>query len=258
MKTGHGPGTEPETEPDRTWKSGGRSGRREEDMALSIPERMAKETGRDYALRTLRENIIGLELAPGSMVSENELSAQMGLSRTPVREALIELSKVKIVEIWPQRGSAIALIDYDLVEEAQFLRKVLECAVAELCCGMAGEEDIRLLRENIVRQKLYEDTGATNERFLALDNDFHAMLFRIAKKSEIHAMMGSLAIHFDRVRNLTLEDVNLSNVIRDHVELTDAVEAGDGAAARRIMELHLSRFRVAEKQVRDRFPQYFK
>lgn len=227
-------------------------------MALIIPERKEKESGRDYALRTLKENIIDLELAPGSMVSENELSAQMGLSRTPVREALIELSKVKIVEIWPQRGSAIALIDYDLVEEAQFLRKVLECAVAELCCGMAGEEDLYLLRENIARQKLYEGSGATNARFLTLDNDFHALLFRIAKKSEIHAMMGSLAIHFDRVRNLTLKDVNVRNVIRDHEELVAAVEAGDGAEARRIMDLHLSRFRVAEKQVRDRFPQFFK
>ena len=92
---------------------------------MRLTQRQPRETGRDYALRTIKDNIIHLELAPGSMVSENELAAAMGLSRTPVREALIELSKVKIVEIYPQKGSAVALIDYDLVAESRFMRKVL-------------------------------------------------------------------------------------------------------------------------------------
>ena len=109
---------------------------------MRLTQRQPRETGRDYALRTIKDNIIHLELAPGSMVSENELAAAMGLSRTPVREALIELSKVKIVEIYPQKGSAVALIDYDLVEESRFMRKVLECAVVELDCEMAPPEDI--------------------------------------------------------------------------------------------------------------------
>ena len=69
---------------------------------MRLTERSAKETGREYALRMLKENIINLDLAPGSMLSENELSAEMSLSRTPVREALIELSRVKIVEVYPQ------------------------------------------------------------------------------------------------------------------------------------------------------------
>lgn len=104
---------------------------------MRILARRLRETGRDYALRNLKDNIIHLELKPGSMVSENELAAQMGLSRTPVREALMELSKVRLVDVYPQRGSAVALIDYDLVEEARFMRSVMECAVVELVCRMA-------------------------------------------------------------------------------------------------------------------------
>ena len=69
---------------------------------MHITERLPRETGRDYALRILKDNIVRLELEPGSMVSENELASELGLSRTPVREALIELSKVNIVEIYPQ------------------------------------------------------------------------------------------------------------------------------------------------------------
>ena len=60
---------------------------------MRLTQRQPRETGRDYALRTIKDNIIHLELAPGSMVSENELAAAMGLSRTPVREALLELQR---------------------------------------------------------------------------------------------------------------------------------------------------------------------
>ena len=71
---------------------------------MQIPVRDPRESGRDYALRCLTENILNLELAPGSMVSENELAAQMGLSRTPVREALMALAKVRLVGVYPPRG----------------------------------------------------------------------------------------------------------------------------------------------------------
>ena len=143
---------------------------------MRLTQRQPRETGRDYALRTIKDNIIHLELAPGSMVSENELAAAMGLSRTPVREALIELSKVKIVEIYPQKGSAVALIDYDLVEESRFMRKVLECAVVELDCEMATPEDIRRLQENVRLQNFYLENYYP-EALMDLDNQFHALIF---------------------------------------------------------------------------------
>ena len=84
----------------------------------------------------------------------------MGLSRTPVREALMELSKVRLVDVYPQRGSAVALIDYDLVEEARFMRDVLEGAVVELDCDMLTEDALARLRENIALQRHHLADGA--------------------------------------------------------------------------------------------------
>ena len=92
---------------------------------MRIDERHYAETARDYARRVLKDNIVEMELEPGAMVSENELAAQMGVSRTPVREALMDLAKCRVVDVLPQRGSRIALIDYALVEEARFARLVL-------------------------------------------------------------------------------------------------------------------------------------
>ena len=79
-------------------------------------EKHSHETAKDYTLRLLKENIKNLELAPGSQISENELAAVLGISRTPIREALSELAKVKLVEIVPQKKTSVSLIDEDLIE----------------------------------------------------------------------------------------------------------------------------------------------
>ena len=86
---------------------------------MKLEERHYAETAREYARRMLKENIISMDLKPGAMVSENELAAQLGLSRTPVREALMDMSQYGVVDVMPQRGSRISLIDYNLVEEAK-------------------------------------------------------------------------------------------------------------------------------------------
>ena len=90
---------------------------------MKIEEKKSGETAREYAYHTIRDNIISLELEPGAPFNDIEVSQQIGISRTPVREAVIQLSEEsRIIQIFPQRGMRIALIDVELVEEARFLR----------------------------------------------------------------------------------------------------------------------------------------
>ena len=224
---------------------------------MRLSERMPRESGRDYALRNIKANIVNLELVPGSQISENELAVEMGLSRTPVREALIELSKVEIVEIHPQRKSTVSLIDYDLVEESRFMRNLLECAVVELVCEMAGPMDVERLNANIRLQSFYLDGTYTNE-LMALDNQFHGMLFEIAKKSRIFELIQNIAIHFDRVRGMALSTVKDLKVVQDHQELVEFIRQRDAKAARELMEVHLNRYKIDAAEIRETYPQYFK
>ena len=224
---------------------------------MKLSERLPRESSRDYALRNIKENIVNLELAPGSQISENELAAEMGLSRTPVREALIELSKVGILETQPQRRSTVSLIDYDLVEESRFMRYQLECAVAELVCVMAGPVDIERLNANIRLQSFYLDGTYTNE-LMSLDNQFHGMLFEIAKKSRVFQLIQNLSIHFDRVRGLALSAEKDLKVVQDHQELVNFIQQRDGTAARELMGVHLNRYRIDAAEIRRIYPQYFK
>lgn len=224
---------------------------------MQLSQRYAKETGREYALRMLKDNIIHLDLIPGSMLSENELSSQMHLSRTPVREALIELSKVKIVEIYPQKGSAVAFIDYDMVEEARFMRNVLECAVVELACSVATEESIYMLEENVRLQEFYLENRSP-QKLLELDDEFHHQLFHITSKDQVFNLMDSITIHFDRVRSMSLSAVKDLKTINDHREIVEAIKLRDGELAKKLMNAHLSRYKIDEESLRKEYPGYFK
>lgn len=223
---------------------------------MRVSERFSRETGRDYALRMLKENIINLELAPGSAISENELAAELGLSRTPVREALIELSKVKIVDVQPQKKSLVSYIDYDMVEEARFMRNHLECAVTELACGMASAEDIERLSENVKLQNYYLESGSA-EQLMNLDNEFHRTLFEIAQKPQVFAMIQNISIHFDRVRRMALDSVKDLKIVQDHAGITLAIRENRPEEAKTLMEKHLSRYKVDAAAVRSKYPQYF-
>lgn len=223
---------------------------------MRVLERLPRETGRDFALRTLKYNIVSLSLAPGSQISENEIASELGLSRTPVREAIIELSKVGIVDVQPQKKSTVALIDYALVDESRFMRSVLECAVAELDCELAAPEDIARLRENVRLQKFYLESRSADQ-LMALDNAFHAMLFEIAQKKQVYRLMQEIAIHFDRVRSMALTTVKDLKIVGDHESIVEAVSERDAAKARALMEKHLNRYKIDEASVRAAYPQYF-
>ncbi|MBD5147407.1 MAG: GntR family transcriptional regulator [Oscillibacter sp.] len=224
---------------------------------MQLLERFPRETGREYALRTIKENIVNLNLAPGSQISENELAAEMGVSRTPVREALIELSKVKIIEIYPQKKSVVSLIDYNLVEEARFMRNLLECAVVELDCRMATEEDLRRLEENVRLQNFYLDNFYA-ETLMSLDNAFHQILFEVARKTQVFELMNNILIHFDRVRSMALSSVKNLKIVRDHEDIIQAIRENQPGKARELMEIHLSRYKIDAAAVREKYPDYFK
>ena len=223
---------------------------------MRLTPRTARETGREYALRTIKDNIIRLELAPGSFISENELAAEMGLSRTPVREALIDLAKVKIIEIAPQKRSVVAYIDYDMVEEARFMRNVLECAVVELACQNATVSEILKLEDNVKLQRFHLEQGNYGG-IMELDNQFHEMLFQLAQKPQVYAMIQHISIHFDRVRSMALSSVKDLKIVEDHAQIVQAMLERDTATAKAVMEKHLSRYRFDEEAIRAKYPQYF-
>lgn len=224
---------------------------------MHVTERLEKETARDYALRILKDNIIRIELEPGSMISEKEIATELGLSRTPIREALIELSKSQIVEIFPQRGSRISLIDYDLVEEAYFTRVVMEKAIVELACEKMTERDFVSLEENLMLQEFYVN-NTDSFKLLELDNEFHMKLFQICNKRQCYEMVRSMSVHFDRVRSLSLKASRYARRVEEHRAIVNAIKERNPELAKQIIQKHISSYVVDEKGICEKYPHYIK
>lgn len=228
---------------------------------MKIISRNPDETGRAYALRVLKENITDTTLIPGTLLSENELAKELGLSRVPVREALIELSKSDIVEILPQRGSRVSLIDLKLVDEAGFFRRTLECAVVRLICERSAsvplpEDFLLALGANLKLQDFYIENPSP-DKLMELDNEFHHLLFSFANKERCYRMCRDMGIHFDRVRHLALHSVKDLKIVNDHHAIYDAIRSGNALQGEKLMEDHLSRFKIDEEFIRKDFPNYF-
>ena len=103
-------------------------------------EKKHKETGKEYAYRVLKDNIMCLELKPGELLSESDLSEKLNISRTPIREVIMRLKGEHLIEVKPQAGTYVSLIDKEIIEEAIFMRRLLEKEVLKEACIKFSEE----------------------------------------------------------------------------------------------------------------------
>ena len=221
---------------------------------MIVPPKSPSETNREYAFRVISMNIISLDIEPGSMIGEQEIATILGLSRTPVHEALLELSKSKIVDILPQKGCLVSMIDPDLIREARFLRITVETALVEDACELAKEEDIRELEENLQLQEFYLSREV--DKLLDLDNEFHKIIYRICNKMQCHYMVGLINMHFDRVRSLSLHSVKDLKIVSDHRAIFEAIKAKDPAAARAAFQKHMARFEMDWNVISTEYKKY--
>lgn len=224
---------------------------------MVITKKETRENAREYALRQIRSNIESLQLKPGSTVSENELAKELGISRTPVREALQELQKNNLIEVYPQRGITIAHIDFNVVEEMAFLRSVLERAIVEELCDSITEEYLKELEGNIQLQEFYLQSKDTRKIY-ELDNEFHKAMFTICHKERLYSLMEATQVHFNRIRTLSLFSVKEPKTIQEHKAIFNAIKARNKDEAANLIVNHLSRYKLDQKEIMADYPNYFK
>src|ERR671936_1621606 len=104
---------------------------------ISLAERRTGVPARTQVYAALRDAIVRAELEPGRRLSENELASWLGVSRTPIREALVRLRDERLVEIVPQLGTFVSRISPQAVADAQFVREALECAAVRAAAARA-------------------------------------------------------------------------------------------------------------------------
>jgi DNA-binding GntR family transcriptional regulator len=216
------------------------------------------ESAREYVVRFLKSSIINLDFKPGQNLSEKAIASELGVSRTPVREAFIKLSQEELITIYPQRGTYISLIDLDIVAEANFLRATLEKVVVKLACREMTTEYLAELEVNLKLQNVYVE-NKNSAKLLELDNQFHQMIFKACKKERIYSLMESLNTHYDRVRMLRLAtNINLDKILSQHWEILNAIKQQNPEKAEQTMEIHLADRDIETVILKQQYREYFK
>ena len=223
---------------------------------LELPEKRTSESVKEYIRKCLLQNIVSCQLYPGEQIYDDELSEAFSVSRTPVREVLIELKERKLVDIRSKRGTFVSLIDPDLVEEIRHLRAVLEEEVAASACSSFDENDIRDLRENVDLWRAAIDRQ-DQQKIMELDKAFHRILYLRAGFPNWYDLVESYAPHFDRTTSLSFRVLPKDRILSDHMALVDAIASGDIDAARSLAHRHMERYNENIGEIRKVYPDYF-
>ena len=210
----------------------------------------------ERAYRTIRRQIVSLELAPNAAIGESQLAEMLGVSRTPVREALTRLASEGLVDFRSRAGTIIAPIRLEAVRAAQFVRERLEVAIVR---EAAARESPRLrfaVRQAIEEQKFAIANGDF-ALFFASDERMHQSFAEMADKPAVWPVIAEAKKHMDRLRWLSRSSADLNVLVGDHIRLLAAIEAEDAETAEAAMELHLRRVMAQLRQLQERHPDYF-
>jgi DNA-binding GntR family transcriptional regulator len=220
---------------------------------ISAPPRM---TLGELAYGNLREAILTTKLLPGTPISENELSAAIGISRTPIREAIRRLAEERLVDVTPQYGTIVSKIDARRASQAVFVRQTIECEVLKRK-GTLSSKDLAALDQE-VRKHMQAIEAKDSIAAAALDDAFHARLMEFCDCPEATAATRAISGDIARILFLSGADEDYyASVAKDHARLVELMKAGKYAEAIELLRRHIGGFAVDQDRLRDHSSDFF-
>lgn len=211
----------------------------------------------DTIYDVLRTDILNLKLRPGMIFSIKDISEAYMVGRTPVRDALISLSKEGLISFLPQRGTMISKINYDKVRNERFLRNCVEEKVILEFMAVCDLKAITELEMSLERQEQIVRIGDIRA-FLAEDMYFHSIFYDGANKGYCNDIISANSGHYRRIRLLAMADSGIDQgVVKQHKDMVDAILAKDWERLNTILSHHLNRIVSKERPLLTRYPELF-
>lgn len=205
----------------------------------------------------LRREIMLLERRPGEAIIERDISAQYGVSRTPVREAILRLADEGLIEIFPQSGTFVSLIPLNAFHETVIIRKALEETTSRLAAERASAAQIKNIHDIVDVMREMEARGE-REQFHQADEQFHAAIAHAAGHPGIWNLVQQTKLQVDRYRRLTLpQQGRMARVVKEHAAIATAIGAHSPARATEAMNKHLDKLLIGLGDIQDLNPEYF-
>lgn len=217
----------------------------------------------DEIFEQILNRIIQLRLEPGQLISENQMSAEYGVSRSVIRTAFTRLRQLGFIEIYPQRGTYVSLMDLSYIADLLMLRTAVEKELLYEIFTELGEAErsqmLERLRENLKEQEKYRDEADYFGRFPELDAEFHKIMIDSVSRSTMMQMLDSLMLHLSRWRNFDVAfDNRVPQLIAEHKKIFEAIEEGDIQKAQDSMGEHLETITAIADRAMTKYPTYFK
>ncbi len=217
----------------------------------------------DEIFEQILNRIIQLRLEPGQLISENQMSAEYGVSRSVIRIAFTRLRQLGFIEIYPQRGTYVSLMDLSHIADLLTLRTAVEKEVLyEIFTELREAERSQMLerlRENLKEQEKYRDESDYFGRFAELDAEFHKIMIDSVGRSAMMRMLDNLMLHLSRWRNFDVAfDNRVSQLVEEHKKVFEAIEEGDIQKAQERMGDHLETITAIADRAMVVYPTYFK
>lgn len=220
-------------------------------------QRVVSVTRKDQVYSILRQAIISSQLSPGETIRKELVAAQLGVSRTPVSDAINRLADEGLVEIYPQTGTFVARLWLDKIETAQFVRVALETAAVRRAAEHSTPEVAARLKQNLERQRKAADRRDF-EQFYDLDEALHDMICDAAGLIGLREIASRERSQIDRVRRLLLHyETRMIETLVEHEAIVAALIEKDADRAARTMEAHISQMGKMLLQLREKRPELF-
>lgn len=205
----------------------------------------------------LREQIIGMEILPGAALHEKQIALAFGVSRTPVREALLKLADERLVDIFPQYGTFVSRISVPAMHDAMVIRDALERAAVRAASLAADSTALARLRDTLTDQKASHEAGAL-AAFHQADEAFHQTIAEVARHPNLWRVVRQEKAHVDRCRILSLPSpARRLEVMADHAAIFDGIAARDPERAEAAMRTHLDQVLPSVGMLVEAHPGYF-
>jgi len=209
----------------------------------------------------LKDDIITLKLKPGQMISENEIASIYNVSRTPIKNAFLRLKGEKYIEIIPQKGSYVTLLDMKYIKDIIYMRSVLEidvlCTIIE---KKRTEEVMEKLEGNLRRQSVLIDSDLINpSSFYEIDSAFHYCFFEAIGRERMWAAIQDCQVYYSRFRILdTMTTGRFHGLYEEHKKIATALKKENKEEIKEYVFNHLhGNLRVLSEKIVGEYKDYF-
>lgn len=190
----------------------------------------------------MREKILNGKYKPGDPILEISVINELGISRTPFREALKLLQKENLINIFPRRGAFITTVSLDKIREIYQIREIVEGEVARLVAPYISEQELSKIEKKLLTiKKLYEDTQNINtELAVKIGEELHDLIFYTLGNKTLIQVFENLKIDRNRGCDFASRGVGNALIFLDqHLEIITALKERNGIKAKNLLNKHI-------------------